>query len=845
MVAPVQVCCRKCSVQGVEKHILGTLAGLTAMGFLGMLWAIRYFGGIPEEQEGDAVSADVSNTALGTNESSDLNASNVTNATNASASAVAPVDVVDPVAAALADQQAKSGANAVWTAMVTAMSTSFVCLILFSIVRPRLPQAYMARQEFWDDKADKETFKQLSKGFFSWLPELMNMREEELVFKVGFDGYIFLRCLFVDSTIFHCSDRAKAFYFTPPAFSNRLPHIAAKFCVCSLIPVGIPLMIISHFANWNSGDPVTLEGLTVGNIPSGDWRLWFFAVAAWYEVLLMLKLLRDEEFVYIRVRHQFLRSPRASDYSVLVLDLPKDYRTNKDLRDLFLHMHPDVHSATVLADCAKLDDLIATASKCSDDLAAVLKKKDRGQTMVGACCKKKRPIATEVEELECSLDKANTAMQNEQQAVKTKLRVTVQAERAAESVERQKSRRIADTRSIDDAAAVAKETAAEAMKLISARKMPEGKACMPCRLLWSITFGALCCSKHIGDTRRHGIVTFDNIRAATVARQVVHDSHVLDFHLTVNEAPDPGDILWRNMGAGNLERQLRSKIGTMLDFWLIAFWSVPVVFITSLVSIEALSKRMPWLKPVIEIEVVKGLLEGTVPALILAALLGLLPELLKKTTTYQGAMTHSEVERSAIGKYFFFLVFNVFLLASLSGSLFDSITVLIDDPTNLPNMLGKTLPAQSNFFIGYVCRNQSTAFLSVPLSANASDASAHWLQILLNGVSGFFVQLLTIGRVVSALLFRSKKTGPELSGGNPFPTDYVRSAAKLLLILVLAISYSVMAPLVLLPALMSFGTIYTVHKYLLIFMWESEFDSGGRMWPVFVTSVLFGLSVRL
>eukprot|EP01050_Picozoa_sp_SAG11_P013939 SAG11_NODE_1668_length_4494_cov_1.724460_2_plen_200_part_00 len=118
-------------------------------------------------------------------------------------------------------------------------------------------------------------------------------------------------------------------------------------------------------------------------------------------------------------------------------------------------------------------------------------------------------------------------------------------------------------------------------------------------------------------------------------------------------------------------------------------------------------------------------------------------------------------------------------------------------------------------------------------------------QILLNGVSGFFVQLLTVGRLTSAIIFRSKKTGPDLSNGALFPTDYVRSAAKLLLILVLAISYSVMAPIVLLPALMSFGTIYIVHKYLLIFVWESEFESGGRMWPVFVTSVLFGLSVRL
>ena len=61
----------------------------------------------------------------------------------------------------------------------------------------------------------------------------------------------------------------------------------------------------------------------------------------------------------------------------------------------------------------------------------------------------------------------------------------------------------------------------------------------------------------VRDTRQHGFVTFTDLRAATIARQVVHDSHVLDFHLLVTEAPAPEDIYWRNVGATMEERKVR------------------------------------------------------------------------------------------------------------------------------------------------------------------------------------------------------------------------------------------------------------------------------------------------
>ena len=55
-----------------------------------------------------------------------------------------------------------------------------------------------------------------------------------------------------------------------------------------------------------------------------------------------------------------------------------------------------------------------------------------------------------------------------------------------------------------------------------------------CRLIYGATVGTLD-SNH-GDTRRHGIVTFTNIRTATIARQVVHDSHIIITAIVYGES---------------------------------------------------------------------------------------------------------------------------------------------------------------------------------------------------------------------------------------------------------------------------------------------------------------------
>eukprot|EP01043_Picozoa_sp_COSAG02_P042882 COSAG02_NODE_3684_length_6385_cov_4.179287_4_plen_355_part_00 len=160
-----------------------------------------------------------------------------------------------------------------------------------------------------------------------------------------------------------------------------------------------------------------------------------------------------------------------------------------------------------------------------------------------------------------------------------------------------------------------------------------------------------CFEEAYGDTRQHGIVTFTSLRAATVARQVLHDSHGLDCMLNVQEAPDPNDFEVRNIGMGWNERAVRRTVGTVMDVTLLALWSLPVVAITSLTTPASLQELAPVLfDRIVSNSYVRGFMEGTLPSIILTRSLNLLPSILHATSVYQGAATCSEIDRQTIFK---------------------------------------------------------------------------------------------------------------------------------------------------------------------------------------------------
>eukprot|EP01051_Picozoa_sp_SAG22_P004688 SAG22_NODE_258_length_13522_cov_6.989496_13_plen_241_part_00 len=178
--------------------------------------------------------------------------------------------------------------------------------------------------------------------------------------------------------------------------------------------------------------------------------------------------------------------------------------------------------------------------------------------------------------------------------------------------------------------------------------------------------------------RTSGIVTFCSFRAVNTALQLIHTGSYKDFQLHVSRAPEPGDMIWRNMALTWRQRQVRKLWSNVMSIGLTVFWAIPVIVITALTSIDALAKDLPTLQPLLlETPGLSKFVQGTLPAMILSGLMAVLPIFLRLLAVYEGGISSAGVQRLVVQKYFFFLIFNVVVVSAIAGSLLSSLTELL------------------------------------------------------------------------------------------------------------------------------------------------------------------------
>jgi len=65
-------------------------------------------------------------------------------------------------------------------------------------------------------------------------------------------------------------------------------------------------------------------------------------------------------------------------------------------------------------------------------------------------------------------------------------------------------------------------------------------------------------------------------------------------------------------------------------------------------------------------------------------------------------LIRTDVDQGLLASYFSFLLLNVFLVVTISGSLFTVLDQAINQPSSIVSLLAKSLPAQSIFYTNYI-----------------------------------------------------------------------------------------------------------------------------------------------
>ncbi|KAH0457220.1 hypothetical protein IEQ34_015127 [Dendrobium chrysotoxum] len=241
-------------------------------------------------------------------------------------------------------------------------------------------------------------------------------------------------------------------------------------------------------------------------------------------------------------------------------------------------------------------------------------------------------------------------------------------------------------------------------------------------------------------------------------------------------APEPRDVYWKNLAIPFVSLSIRRLIISISVFSLVFFYMIPITFVQSLANLEGLEKVAPFLRPVIELKLIKSFLQGFLPGLALKIFLYILPTVLMIMSKVEGYLSLSALERRAAAKYYYFM-----------------------------------LDSKDNWGIH---TNES-----------------HILYDIHNGVAVEILRLKPLVIYHLKNMFIVKTDRDREKAMDPGSIGLSENLPTLQLYFLLGLVYAVVTPILLPFVLVFFIFAFLVYRYQIINVYNQEYESAGAFWP--------------
>ncbi|KAL7938001.1 hypothetical protein V8C35DRAFT_290545 [Trichoderma chlorosporum] len=323
-------------------------------------------------------------------------------------------------------------------------------------------------------------------------------------------------------------------------------------------------------------------------------------------------------------------------------------------------------------------------------------------------------------------------------------------------------------------------------------------------------------------------IQFNHQVAAHMACQSIIHHVPRQMAPRVNEI-SPRDVIWSNMALSWWQEWVRTGAVTLIVIAMIFLWAIPVAWTAALGQLDQLIQQTSWLaflRNNTALENAAKAIAGVLPAAVLALLLFLVPMILNFLGEIKGAKTGAQKAEFVQIFYFAFLFVQVFLIVSIASFFAASIDKLVDNITELDSvtavldLLATNLPKAANYFFSYM------------ILQAMSTSSGTLLQI-----GALFVWFI-LARLLDSTA-RSKwsrnTTLSDVNWGTFFPV-YTNFAC-------IAIIYSVVAPLISVFAVITFGLLWVAQRYSMLYVTRFEVDTGGVLYPRALNQTFTGIYV--
>ncbi|KAJ6588857.1 hypothetical protein B0H19DRAFT_1101507 [Mycena capillaripes] len=605
-------------------------------------------------------------------------------------------------------------------------------------------------------------------------------------------------------------------------FVRFLRMMARIFFPIWIISWAILLPITS--VNTHVDNNTKLDLFIIGNVqPDKQVRYWAHLVLAWVFTFWVFYNIRYEMKHFVTTRQQFLINPvhakSVQANTVLVTGIPTRYLSPMALHGLFkdlpggvkriwvnrnMRALPDVYDRRMAA-CGKLESaetkLLAIAAKAHLKAAGGAAKDAEGRGGVPQVAQADRPthklgfLGLFGEKVD-SIDWARKEIAACNKLLAEGRRAMVREmsdpnETPAEEDEHGFARHDGDD--------------ADAEQVVEAKK--EGKS-----------------SKNEGyPAISSAFITFNRQIAAHMAENILlhHEPYRMAEKYT---EVSPMDVIWSNLGLNPYEMKLRMLASYAATAALIIFWAVPVAFVGVISNLHSLATTAKWLNWIDKLpSPVIGILSGILPPVLLAVLMMLLPIILRQFAVFEGIPKRSGVELSLMTRFFMFQVIHSFLIVTISSGIASALKGLLQNPGSIPQLLSQKLPAASTFFLTYT------------ILQGLSGTAGGFLQIV--PLIVYYVKLFLLGSTPRSI-YGIKNGARSVAWGTTFP--------GITLLVVIALVYSVISPIINGLACFAFFAFYQLYKYL--FLWQFEqppaSDTGGLFFPKAITHMFVGLYIQ-
>ena len=287
-------------------------------------------------------------------------------------------------------------------------------------------------------------------------------------------------------------------------------------------------------------------------------------------------------------------------------------------------------------------------------------------------------------------------------------------------------------------------------------------------------------------------------------------------------APEPRNVFWPNLSAKtahNYSKFFRSLFAISVLVLLVTSSTIVVSSIATLIDLKQLAKNFPILGFITQLPPSWiQFIQGIIPVTLFAAWNSMLPSILLILCQLQGLEANSWVDLSLMSKYFFYLLWNVIIVIPLADTL---IWKILMNPQEVIERLGEMLPKASITMLNL---------------------------IILQGFAVFPAQLLLVAPLFLTWIGRIFGSGtPRHVSGAYYPSvlsNYINYGVIVpvpVLIFVIGIMYSCIAPIILPFCCIFFVIGYFVMKYIFLYVYFPEYESKGMATSLIVNRLLGGL----